>query len=130
MNTFEHWNITTDDLDDGLDEALDNSTESRGANSTESSGANSTEPSPAGGSRILPVLRTGTRVVGGVDSMKGEVPWQVQLFLQPLCNPAVTSEYRIISLLNTQSLSQVRLAVVSSLTGAQLLLSVHSFMPQ
>ncbi|KAI1234932.1 hypothetical protein IHE44_0003320 [Lamprotornis superbus] len=68
MNTFEHWNITADDLDDGYEEVP--------GNATDTSPANSSEPSPASSTRISPVLRTGTRVVGGTDSMKGEVPWQ------------------------------------------------------
>nr|XP_056715531.1 coagulation factor IX [Euleptes europaea] len=52
VNTFDNWSSSTNDTDD-VTEELDNST------------------------NIIPLSATPNRVVGGTNSKKGEVPWQV-----------------------------------------------------
>uniref|UniRef100_A0A8V0YUC6 Coagulation factor IX n=1 Tax=Gallus gallus TaxID=9031 RepID=A0A8V0YUC6_CHICK len=66
-NTIERWNITAHDEDDAHDEALD---------ITEPPPPPTTSAAPA---KIVPITKNDTRVVGGYDSVKGQLPWQVHL---------------------------------------------------
>lgn len=70
-NTIERWNITAHDEDDAHDEALD---------ITEPPPPPTTSAAPA---KIVPITKNDTRVVGGYDSVKGQLPWQV--WAAPMC---------------------------------------------
>lgn len=77
-NTIERWNITAHDEDDAHDEVLD-ITELPPFLPT----ATTTTITTAAPARIVPITKNDTRVVGGYDSVKGQLPWQV--WAAPTC---------------------------------------------